>query len=309
MRLTTEPLERGFQSFRMVSRYNLQSYQVPPDSKNPILKSYCGKLLSEFKRYKWQSDPCRELIWSADLMTAHGYPLVYTIFGRGSNRTLILGGVHADELTPVHLAFKFAQHLHANPKAYDPDKVQVIIAPLVNPDGFLRRYPTRTNGFVDLNRNFLTADWYAKSLRYWSQRRKSRRRYFPGYFPNTEIETRFQQDLIKRFKPQKILSAHAPLGFLDYDGPEKLRAAKAFFDLRVARARARGFVREVSKKTKNYRIVDYSHYPGSLGNYAGKDQEIPTITLELETSHPSKVKQYWEKFLPGLIQSIEYRIN
>ena len=224
---TSQSLDRGFQKFDLVTRYNIDSHRLSKASEPTVLKGFCERLTKEFRRYRWSSNPCQEMIWSSELTTSRGHPLVYTTFGRGRNITLIFGGVHADELTPVHLAFEFAQYLKSNPKAYNPDKVKVIIAPLVNPDGFLRRYPTRTNGFVDLNRNFFTADWYGKALRLWKQRRKSRLRYFPGYFPNTEIETQFQQELIQRFKPQKILSAHAPLGFLDYDGPEQMRL-KAF---------------------------------------------------------------------------------
>ena len=53
-------------------------------------------------------------------------------------------------------------------------------------------------------------------------------------------------------------------------------------------------------------MVDYSFYPGSLGNFAGNERDIPTITLELETTDPKKIDEYWKKFLPGLMQSVKY---
>ena len=104
------------------------------------------------------------------------------------------------------------------------------------------------------------------------------------------------------FHPDKIFSVHAPLGFLDYDGPGDRKPRH----LSRSERRARQFVYEVSKKTRNYRVVDYSFYPGSLGNYAGNERNLPTITLELETTRVNMVEQYWLKFLPGFVQSIEY---
>ena len=42
---------------------------------------------------------------------------------------------------------------------------RIIIAPLVNPDGFVRQNPTRTNANgVDPNRNFFTEDWHSKAI-------------------------------------------------------------------------------------------------------------------------------------------------
>ena len=33
---------------------------------------------------------------------------------------------------------------------------------------------------------------------------------------------------------------------------------------------------------------------------------IPTVTLELETTNAKRVDEYWNQFLPGMIQSITY---
>ena len=72
------------------------------------------------------------------------------------------------------------------------------------------------------------------------------------------------------------------------------------------RKKQRVLQRPWQKKSKNYRLVDYSFYPGSLGNFAGSERHIPTITLELETTNPKLVDKYWKQFLPALIHSIEY---
>ena len=53
-------------------------------------------------------------------------------------------------------------------------------------------------------------------------------------------------------------------------------------------------------------MVNFSIYPGSLGNYSGNERLIPTITLELQSTHPHKVDEYWQQFLPGFMEGIEY---
>jgi protein MpaA len=179
----------------------------------------------------------------------------------------------------------------------------VIVAPLVNPDGFFQKYPARINANgIDLNRNFFTLDWFDKAHAIWDERRKKIASHFPGYIPNSEVETIFQIQLIDHFKPKKIMSIHSPLGFLDYDGPgDGERPSGSDFD-----KKAKQLVLAVSQKSKNYRVVDYRFYPGSLGNYAGHERLIPTITLELESTDPKKLDSYWKQFLPGILESINY---
>ena len=96
---------------------------------------------------------------------------------------------------------------------------RVIVAPLVAPDSFLKKYPSRTNARgVDVNRNFPTKDWKADAIRLWKTRYGSAKRRFPGKVAKSEQETYFQINLINRYKPQKIISVHAPLTIIDYDG-------------------------------------------------------------------------------------------
>lgn len=285
-----------------VSPLNLSNFELSQNEKSKALKSYCKTLKKYYGKYNWKENPCGETKWDVELKSVQGHPLIYKTFGSGENVTLVLGGVHPDELTPIHLAFKFVDYLEKHPKVYEKNNFKIVVAPLVNPDGFFIKRPTRTNSNkVDVNRNFFTLDWYDRAVKSW-ERRNGRLRYFPGYFPNSEIETLFQVKLIDRLKPRKIVSIHAPLGFLDYDGPgdQKPRVVTE------TEKQAKHLVKKVSKDSKNYRIVDYSFFPGSLGNYAGKERRIATITLELETADPNKVNLYWQQFLPGLLSSIKH---
>ena len=300
------PLRQGYAKIPFVGQHNETQFLVGAGkAATERIRKLCHRLEAEYKRYGWRDQPCGKVDWRAKYLSRQGYPLVYASFGSGKNTTLFLGGVHPDERTPIHVAFRLARHLHDNPHLYLNSHSRVIVAPIVNPDGFFLRRPLRTNGLVDVNRNFPTQDWFDRALNAWSKRRRRLPRYFPGYFPNTEIETRFQMELIDSLRPHKIFSIHAPMGFLDYDGPgdQKIRAFSR------TEKKAKRFVRAVAEKSENYKIVDYSFYPGSLGNFAGNERAIPTVTLELENTAPRLVNTYWRKFLPAFVQSIDYQLK
>ncbi|MGE0171478.1 MAG: M14 family zinc carboxypeptidase [Oligoflexales bacterium] len=298
-----EMMDKGFAKSQSVSIKNYSRFVVTAKEKEKLLVDFCERLSIYFAKFKWDKDPCGKVDWQTSLKTYNGHPLIYAVFGKGSQTTLLLGGVHPDENTPVPVGFKFAEHLFNNPDAYQKKDVKVIIAPLVNPDGFLRNVPARTNSNgIDVNRNFFTLDWYDSAVDWWEMSKKKDIRHFPGYFPNSEIETLFQIKLIDDLVPDKIVSMHAPLGFLDYDGPGDRKPG----NLSDAEKKAKMLAQAISEKSQNYRIVDYSFYPGSLGNYAGNERGIPTVTLELKTTDASKFGEYWNQFLPGLMESVEY---
>jgi protein MpaA len=306
LRFTDQAMRDAFISLPVVLRDNFQQFVLANGSETANIKSLCDRLSNSYVLFKWKpaSEGCGDkgINWRSQLKSHGGSPLLYAEFGHGSSTTLILGGVHADELTPIPLTFKFANHLQINPGLI-PEGSRVIVAPLINPDGFFRRGASRANGRgVDVNRNFFTQDWYATAKTWWSEKRNKNARHFPGHIPNSEIETLFQIWLIDTFKPDKIISIHAPLGFYDYDGPgdQKPRA------LTDSEEKARTLVRNMSANSRNYKVVDYSFYPGSLGNYAGNERGIPTVTLELETTNPDKVAEYWVQFSPGLEHAVKY---
>lgn len=302
MRLESEPFATAFSPIPFVSPENFSASLIANAKRAQLVKALCDRINTQFRKYEWPDDACGKVAWKTDLITRSGSPLLYAEFGTGEETTLLLGGVHPDELTPIPIAFRAARHLADNPGMLGKD-ARVIIAPLVNPDGFLRDKASRTNqNGIDLNRNFFTLDWYSKAKQLWIERRSSVASHFPGFFPNSEIETLFQIQLIDSYKPDKILSIHAPLGFLDYDGPGD-GLPKMMTPTQV---KAKRLVTAISEKSRNYRVVDYNFYPGSLGNFAGQERHIPTVTLELESIEPSKVELYWTQFLPGIMQAVHY---
>lgn len=186
--------------------------------------------------------------------------LLYRDFGarghaRQPRRVLLIGGIHGDELSSVSMVFQWMRKLEQ--ERIQPFRWRVI--PSANPDGLFASPSTRGNRVgVDLNRNFPSEDWKQRALGYWKSKTGSDKRRYPGPAPMSEPETRWLVQQIAEFKPDAIVSVHAPYGVLDYDGP--LRPPERF-----------GYLR----------LQPLGVYPGSLGNYAGLNLHLPVITLEL----------------------------
>jgi protein MpaA len=262
------------------------------------IRRFCLKFNGEMKRYGWKVPDCQKFSWKVHSHTKLGNPLIYTEIGDGQNTTLIFSGVHPDELNPIPVAMRLLEELNKNAALFRDRKI--VIAPLVNPDGFFRPKATRTNASgIDLNRNFNTLDWYSDAHNAWTKRNK-RPRYFPGWLPESEIETNFQTFLIDKYKPQKLLSLHAPLGIIDYDLDYSL--SKAFAEKN--REKLKKFATDMAKNTNNYRIIDFNVYPGSLGNFAGVEKKIPTFTIELTDANPDNFEMHWKNVHKGLLFAI-----
>jgi protein MpaA len=260
------------------------------DSSPGDFKKFISALEQQSALYGWTDIKLGTISWEYYRTTKNKNPLIFTTFGNSTgNCILFFGGVHGDELPTVYLMFKLAHYVKDNPALFK-DKC-IVIAPLLNPDGFLAALPTRVNSSgVDLNRNFPTKDWQAKAIRQWIAKGKIMR-YYPGAKSASEQETLFQMALIKRFKPQKILSAHSPLNFFDYDGPSS--------DLNSFEQ----WMEQICKET-NHPLKKFGYFPGSLGNYAGRERNIFTLTLELPSSDPKRGGEYFQKFQPSILKFI-----
>jgi protein MpaA len=261
------------------------------DSSSSDYKNFISALEQQSSLYGWTDIKPGAISWEYYRTTKNKHPLIFAHFGGNTtgNCILFFGSVHGDELPTVYLMLKLAQYVKDNPAMFK-DKC-IVIAPLLNPDGFLASSPTRVNANgVDLNRNFPTKDWQAKAIRQWIAKGKIKR-YYPGAKPASEQETLFQMALIKRFNPQKILSAHSPLNFFDYDGPSS--------DLNSFEQ----WMEQICKET-NHPLNKFGYYPGSLGNYAGHERNIFTLTLELPSSDPRRGSEYFQKFQSSLLKFI-----
>lgn len=267
------------------------------------IKNFCDELNTKFREYKWKEAPCEQYQWNLVRRTKAGTPLIWTTFGEekspgAQNTTLVLCGVHGDEITPVKFCWDLMEELKNNHQFRDKF---VVVAPLVSPDSFLKARPTRTNAAgVDVNRNFPTSDWRAEAHKRWKNNYKKDKRKNPGPYAASEQETIFQMNLILRYRPNKVVSVHAPLTLLDYDGPSlRVEAGKS----------ARDLLEQMSEKSQGYKVSNYPIFPGSLGNWAGKENHIPTYTLELPNSDPKESQNFWKLFKDAVIFAIDKKMK
>jgi murein peptide amidase A len=189
-------------------------------------------------------------------------------------KVLVLGGIHGDEMSSVALVFRWIALAQAQPTG-----IHWRFVPAVNPDGLLQSKPTRVNANkVDLNRNFPTPGWQNEAPEHWAQRTRKDPRRWPGNTAQSEPETRFVVQTMSQWKPDLIVSVHAPYAVLDFDGPVEPphRLGKLFLD-RVG------------------------IFPGSLGNYGGMHRNVPVVTLELPQANrlppDAEVRQMWTDLL------------
>lgn len=271
------------------------------DLSSQQIKKWCDDTRGAIAKFRWGIDPCMgkagPIDWRMGGASVEGRPLVFAEFGNvnSPNVTLVISAVHGDEVTPLYLAIQLAHWLKERKE--NLSNVHVVLAPLVNPDGFFRNPRTRTNAHgVDVNRNFATADWSKRALKAWKVKYRSDPRRFPGSVPRSEPETLFQENLIRHLRPLKILAVHSPLNHLDYDGPSAISLSKF----------PRDYVRDCLKLRAQLKAVSTGFFPGSLGNYAGQELGIPTLTLELPTADPRKAEQYWKQFSKGIRTMIEF---
>lgn len=192
-------------------------------------------------------------------------------------RVLVVGGIHGDELTSVSIVFRWIEQLRSTPGEAARYRWRVI--PVLNPDGLLAKPPTRVNARgVDLNRNFPTENWSREASHYWSVSTRRDPRRFPGTAARSEPESSWLHNEIEIFKPDVIVSVHAPYNVLDFDGPPKgIPPPLRFGPLK---------------------LHQLGVYPGSLGNFGGLKAGIPVVTLELphalDMPSEKELAQVWD---------------
>jgi protein MpaA len=206
-------------------------------------------------------------IWSRDV-PVDGVPL----------RVLVLGGIHGDEMSSSSLVFHWIA-LAQTPPSDTPVPIYWRFIPTLNPDGMFAKPARRVNARgVDLNRNFPTPNWARDASHYWEVRTRRDPRRWPGKQPLSEPESRFLLEQIDSFKPNLIVSVHAPYGVLDFDGPSvpPSRLGRLYLD-------------------------QVGIFPGSLGNYGGVHKGVPVVTIELpsasRTPQDAEMHQMWMDLL------------
>ncbi len=234
-------------------------------------------------------EECLSLNLQADEQyTAHDKPILYKEYPplegkKARARVLLLGGMHGDEYSSFSVLFKWMHIL----EKHHSGLFHWQLAPSINLNGLLKNPAVRGNANgVDLNRNLPTGAW-EDALHFWKEKTQSNPRRYPGKAEASEIETQWLVHKIKAFKPDVIISVHAPYGLVDYDGPQEVRRPVALGKLRYK---------------------DLATFPGSLGRYGEEVLDIPVLTIELSSARkmPSsnEVKRIWLDLVQWLIHGI-----
>jgi protein MpaA len=191
-------------------------------------------------------------MWERSVLghSVNGSPVRAATVGEGPPG-LILGGTHGDEPASTYCVQRLMEHPELERVL---GGVRLTVVDAVNPDGLEAGIRHNARG-VDINRNFPTENWVPD---------EHNPDYAPGPEPASEPETRILVALLEELDPRFILTLHAPLAVVNYDGPAE--------DLATAIAEINGY--PVSGD------IGYPT-PGSFGTYAGMERAIPTVTLEL----------------------------
>lgn len=200
-----------------------------------------------------------------------GRPIESVTFGSGEEVVLILASIHGDEPAGTALLQALASHLEEHPRLCESRRI--VLAPVANPDGFSWGRRGNARG-VDLNRNFAAPNHRAYGA--------------GGPAPLSEPESRAIESMLRRYRPDRIVSIHQPLDCVDYDGPAELLA------LEMA-------------SLCGMPVKRLGSLPGSLGSYAGEELGIPIVTWELpESANAWTPEELWRRYGPALLAAIEW---
>ena len=201
----------------------------------------------------------------------HAYRFKANNLTRKKAHVLIIGGVHGDEPEGVVAARGLLEIFRQN---YTMD-LNITLIPEFNPEGVLLHDRCNSNK-VDLNRNLPTKDWSPAA---------AKKRYNPGPAALSEKETQALVTFLNNNKTDLIISLHSwePLLNINGDVPEAL----------------------VIAELTGYKIEPYIGYPtpGSLGTYAGHENNIPTLTYEIQRD--IQFGQIIEIHVPAIIAGLK----
>jgi protein MpaA len=176
-----------------------------------------------------------------------------------------VAGIHGEESETTFLLSRTLRHF-AEPL---PNIAFILCA---NPDGVSLGTRGNANG-VDLNRNFPTANWSAKTTLSKATLESERiTELSTGKSPCSEAETKSLLKLIRKLEPTEILSIHSPLACVD--APKRTPLVD--------------FLAELSE-TEYKTDIGYPT-PGSLGTWC-KENSIHCITWELPRLAPEILAQ------------------
>jgi murein peptide amidase A len=179
-----------------------------------------GATTINFPEFKQAIDFSKKRDFMAPIPTVFGYSVKGKkiegyIFGEGSDVILMFGAIHGNEKGTYALMQTLVGELSLNPSLVGLDK-QLIIIPLVNPDGYLERADKLNANGVNLNLNFQTTDW--KDF--------GGEGTYAGPHPFSEPESRLIRDVVLNYKVKKMIAYHSKASVVNPEihGPSEVLA-------------------------------------------------------------------------------------
>lgn len=213
-------------------------------------------------------------VWTTVGQSVKGRPIEVARLGDGPNRTLVFGVFHGDEPAGETACRRLVQYLAKTPAELEGRSV--LVCPVLSPDALAAGTRFNANK-VDVNRNFPAKNWSSegKGTRYWG-----------GPSAGSEPETQTVIRIIDEFQPSKIVTIHAPLHNVNYDGPAAELAKRM-------------------SALNGYPVEPDIGYPtpGSFGTYVGRERKIPTITLEFPEGGGEEM---WAENKSALVEAVRY---
>ncbi len=281
----TRDIPREDETFR-----ELQEAPAQPDKERSASIQLCEEIGAKLGSVS--VDDCLQQNLIHSNLSVEGRSLAYRDFSPLKDkpplgRVLVIGGIHGDEFSSVSILFKWMRILNKHHSGLFHWR----FIPAMNPDGLLRKKSQRQNhNGVDLNRNFPTKDWATHAIAHWRNKTHSNPRRHPGLTAASEPETKWLVNQIDAFNPDVIISMHAPYHLVDYDGPPT-----------------------APDKLGGLYLRDLGVFPGSLGNYAGIDLDVPIVTVELKSAGimPSKkeIDTMWSDLILWLRDQLSHQTS
>lgn len=257
-----------------------------------IVKNHCDKISTKLASVNYKECLSHHFEVSEG-QSVSGLPILVKKFNpnrdkNSSVRTtyekiLLVGGVHGNEYSTVSVVFKWITLLNQ----YYTGNYHWQIVPLLNADGLLQSSSKRVNANgVDLDRNFPVNSDQIKANQYWEENTHWAPEYFPGKEALSEPESRWLAEEIERYKPDIIITVHAPINSDSYKlGNSKQTKLGAQYQNTVAT------------------------YPGSLNQYVNSRFSIPILTVELPYADimptRSEINKIWANIIEWLNEKPE----
>jgi murein peptide amidase A len=193
--------------------------------------------------------------WTTIGLSLESAPIEASTIGSGPFRVMIVGGIHGNEQEAAPALDLLAERLHQHSA-----HATIRFIRDINPDGSAAGTRGNARG-VDINRNWPTRCF--RPLR------------AHGRTPASEPETALLLQEIESFAPDVIVVLHSISSgpFVNYDGPATHLAER--------------FAAAAQASDSRWHVRPSMGYPtpGSLGNWAGVERDIPILTIEFERGH------------------------